>query len=204
MKCSNSESLGLAWVNLVRMTVQSGVRLGNEGYEVLGVEVAFPAAPELDPVLAQFGDASMMADMQRVFFGHGSDALGHSYADLMQGPGGGRDLQDVISLLRQEPWSKRALVTLAGVPNGKVPCINAILFLVRNGALQTTYFARGQDAFGKFYADGLCLAQMARTVALGLNLPAGTVTGFIASSHVYDRDLPAIRSLLAQTQSLLR
>ena len=116
----------------------------------------------------------------------------------MRGPGGRHDLADVISLLRAEPASKRAVVTLCGRGDEKVPCINVLQFLVRAGAVRTIYFARGQDAFKKFYADALCLAKMARRVAEGLSLPAGTVSGLIGSSHVYREDRPAIDEFLAR------
>jgi thymidylate synthase len=77
-------------------------------------------------------------------------------------------------------------------------------FLIRKGQLRTIYFARGQDAFRKFYADALCVAKMARRVASSLGLPAGLVEGFIGSSHVYHRDREAIDRFLLQGQSFLR
>jgi thymidylate synthase len=196
-----SRTLGEAWLDLVRQTMEKGNRLAEEGYEVLNVQTAFPAANGPDAVLEQFGDKRIIEEMHKVFFLEGENALGHSYAGKMRGPAGRRDLQDVITLLRAEPFSKRAVVTLCGSGDGEVPCINVIQFLVRDGKVETIYFARGQDAFQKFYADGLCVAAMAERVAAGLGLPAGTVTGFIASSHVYDRDLPAIQQLLVQVSN---
>jgi len=103
-----------------------------------------------------------------------------------------------IAQLRANPWTKRAVVTLDGSASATVPCLNASQFLVRDGAVQTAYFARGQDAFKKFYADALCLARMAQTVARGLDLPVGDVSGFIGSCHVYHADLPAIQEMLAR------
>jgi thymidylate synthase len=122
----------------------------------------------------------------------------------MSGPAGRRDLQDVIDLLRAKPSSKRAVVTVCGPGNNKVPCVNLMQFLIRRGLLRTIYFARGQDAFRKFYADALCVAKMARRVASALDLPAGTVEGFIGSSHVYHRDREAIDRFLLQGRSFLR
>jgi hypothetical protein len=197
-------SLGEAWLKLVHLTLQSGTRLGNEGLEVLGVEVLFPAASESDPMLERFGDRQMLGQMEQVFFGNGPSALGHSYASLMRGPDGRADLEDVVALLKADSFTKRAVVTLCGNGNGKVPCINTIQFLVREGAAQSTYFARGQDAFRKFYADAFCLARMTRTVARRLGLPASTVRGFISSSHVYDADRIEIEKLLADGGAWLR
>jgi hypothetical protein len=59
------------------------------------------------------------------------------------------------------------------------------------------YFARGQDVFKKFYADGLCLTAMAQRVATALSRPLGIARGFIGSSHVYHDDMPTIRQTIA-------
>lgn len=197
------ESLGEAWFRLVELVVRSGAPLGSEGLELLEVQAVFPASDEADELITRFGDRQLMAEMQKVFFADGENALGHSYAGLMRGPDGRNDLSDVIALLRAEPNSKRAVVTLCGAGGGKVPCINVIQFLVREGAVQTIYFARGQDAFKKLYADGLCLAKLARRVAAGLGIGTSTLTGFIGSSHVYHSDRPAIDRFLAAGRQFL-
>ena len=197
-------SLGETWMNLVQTTLRKGNSVDDKTLEVLDAQVAFPAGTEGDELIRQFGDRGMIAEMERVFFADEAPATGHRYANLMRGPAGRRDLEDIISLLRAEPSSKRAVVTLCGLGDGRVPCINAIQFLVRAGALRPIYFARGQDAFKKFYADALCLAKMARRVAAGLDLPAETVSGFIGSSHVYQEDLPAIDDFLARGNRFLR
>ena len=175
--------------------------MGNEGYECLGLEVGFPAETGDDEILERFADAQMIADMQKVFFGEGPNPLGHSYAKLIRGPAGRNDLLDVIELLHSKPWSKRAVITLCGHGEGKVPCINVVQFLFRDGIIHTLYFARGQDAFRKFYADVLCVASMARMVARGLQIPAGMVRGFIGSCHIYHHDLASIRLLVEQTKN---
>jgi thymidylate synthase len=196
-------SIGETWLHLVETTVQNGSPLNGECVEITEAKVAFPAHPQKDEVIGQFGDNRMVAEMEKVFFADAANALGHSYAKLMRGPDGRNDLQDVISLLRDEPASKRAVVTLCGPGGGKVPCVNVVQFLVRDGVLRTIYFARGQDAFKKFYADALCIAMMARRVAEGLGLPADTVSGFIGSSHVYHADRPAIADFLDRGKKFL-
>jgi thymidylate synthase len=193
---SQFESLGQAWVSLVDQTIQQGERLSDEGCELRNVVVSFPTDFERDALIDQFGDAKMIGEIRGVFSSDGSSALGHSYAKLMRGPHGRNDLSDVIDLLRAERWSKRAVVAFCGSGDGQVPCINAVQFLVRNGRVEASYFARGQDAFRKFYADGLCLAAMVRRVAGGLGVSSGRMTGFVASSHVYHVDMPAAKQFL--------
>jgi hypothetical protein len=195
-------SVGDAWVFLLDAIVRDGTPMGGEGLELLGVSVAFPAAANNDPILQRFGDPTVVAEMRKVFFGAGSGELNHSYASLMRGPGGRNDLEDVIALLRAEPWSKRAVLMLCGEGDGKVPCVNAVQFLLRD-ALRTIYFARGQDAFRKFYADALCVADMARRVAAGLGAANGSISAFIGSCHVYRADQPAVDQLLRDARPCL-
>ena len=176
--------------------------MDTEGLELVGANVSFRLAPREDLVLARFADPHMIAEMKKVFFSDGQNSLGHSYAKLLSGPGGRHDLEDVITLLRTEPQTKRALVNFMSQPGGKVPCISAIQFLVREGALQVMYFARGQDAFKKFYADGLCLVAMAERVASALGRPLGIARGFIGSGHVYHSDMESIEETLAASKDL--
>ncbi len=190
------ETLGQTWLNLVERTLKTGSCLPDGLRECLGVMVGFAAASEQDPIIDQFGDPHMIKEMRQVFFEPGPNALGHSYAGLMRGPDGRSDLKDVVDLLQQQPLSKRAVLTLCGPAGGKVPCLNVVQFLIRDGSVQTTYFARGQDVFKKFYADGVCVAAMARRVAQQLGLPAGRVRGFLGSSHIYAEDIPAIQTML--------
>jgi thymidylate synthase len=197
-------SLGEAWLNLVQLTVQNGISVDGETLEILEVRVAFPACAGGDELIRQLGDSRMMTEMEKVFFSNGANSLGHSYSDLMKGPGGRNDLEDVMALLRASPSSKRAVVTLCGPGGGKVPCINVIQFLVRGGALRAIYFARGQDAFKKFYADALCVVKMAQRVAEGLGMAADSISGFIGSSHIYNEDRPAIDEFLERGNRLWR
>ncbi|HWV98444.1 MAG TPA: thymidylate synthase [Candidatus Acidoferrum sp.] len=194
-------SLGEAWLRLLEQTLEKGAPMGDEGYELLGVQAIFPATNSPDVVLARLADAQMLDEMDKVFFGDGPNSLGHSYANLMRGPDNRHDLEDITALLHAEPLTKRAVVTLCGPGNGKVPCINVIQFLVRAGAVETIYFARGQDAFRKFYADALCIGKMALKVAAGAGVPGGSVTAFVGSSHIYTKDVAAIRDTLERAKA---
>jgi thymidylate synthase len=198
-----SASLGRTWLRLVNQILREGTPMGEEGLEMLGTRVAFAATTGPDPILDRFADPRMVSEMKKVFFSDAPNSLGHSYAKLICGPDGRHDLQDIISLLSDQPQTKRALVTFSNPPGGKVPCVNAVQFLVRNRAVQLMYFARGQDAFRKFYADALCLSTMAETVAAALQLEPGLVTGFIGSSHIYHSDMPALQDLLASSKHLV-
>ena len=200
-------SLGDVWIALLQSIFRWGEDVAEETLELVGVHVSFCEACNDDPILIRYADAEHIEQMHKVFFSFESNLFGHSYHKLCKGPAGKNDLSDVIELLNREPTSKRALISLTGEGNGKVPCINAIHFLLRNEGLEVIYFSRGQDIYRKFYADSLCIFEMAKRVANGLNRPIARVTGFISSAHIYKDNLREIADILddfpqAQSESV--
>jgi thymidylate synthase len=222
-------NLGETWLAILREVYRSGRTVGDETRELLLVCAEFEKGDfDGDPLLARFASRQHVEQMRKVFFSSEPNAFGHSYADRLYGPQGRNDLSDVIDLLTRQPWSKRAVVSLVGAGDGRVPCINAIQFLRREGTsvafgsakerdfrgakgdnaavvdspvLKVVYFARGQDIFRKFYADGVCIYEMAQRVAAGLGIPLAGVSGVIGSAHVYLDDLPEIQELLGAAEA---
>ena len=202
MRQIRCQSLGETWLSALREICRTGEIVGNQTRELLHVCVTFVQGDwDGDPLLARFASPHSAEEMRKVFFSNEPNAFGHSYADKLRGPQGRADLSDVIELLDQEPRSKRAVVTFVGDGDGRVPCINAVHFLLRGDGLTATYLARGQDMFRKFHADALCIYEMAQRVARGLNCRVREVCGFISSAHVYVRDLQEIERVLAVYES---
>jgi thymidylate synthase len=198
-------TLGETWLAALREVYHNGEAVGDETRELLNVSIAFETGVfEEDPLLIRFGSPDFIEEMRKVFFSDTPNIFGHNYRDRFRGPLGRSDLSDVVELLRRSPWSKRAVVALTGLGDGQVPCINAIHFLRRNEGLVATYFSRGQDIFRKFYADGVCLHEMARRVASSLDIPLHSISGTISTAHIYLKDFEEIRELLDRTKSLPR
>jgi hypothetical protein len=192
------QTLGATWLGALREVYCRGELVAEEAYEVRNLAVAFAEADWAnDLLLAEFASPQAAEEMYKVFFSREPNGFGHSYVDRFRGPRGRTDFSDVIELLIAEPHSKRAVLTLVGNGDGRVPCINAIHFLVRNGALEATYFARGQDMFCKFHIDALCIYEIARRVAEGISCGVGEIYGLISSAHIYVRDLAEVKRILA-------
>ena len=197
--------LGETWLAVVREVYQSGDTVGDEVRELLHVCASFSEGDfDADPLLARFALRENVEQMRKVFFSAEPNKFGHSYQDRIRGPMGRSVLTDVIELLKSEPLTKRATVMLVGEGNGKVPCINAVQFLRRGEGLVTTYFARGQDVFRKFYADGICMFEMARRVASAIGVPVAQVTGIVTSAHIYLYDLAAVEAVLTGAGEMSR
>jgi thymidylate synthase len=195
----DSPGLGQAWLALLLELCREGEPVADETLELRGISIEFDQASASDPLLLRFAERGHIEEMRKVFFSSEPNGFGHSYRERMRGPEGRNDLLDVIGLLRREPATKRAVLTLVGDSN-KVPCINVVHFMCRDGRLEASYFARGQDIYRKFYADALCIHEMAERVAEPLAMNLGPVSGFISSAHIYTTDLPRIRALLAEAK----
>jgi thymidylate synthase len=194
-------SLGETWLAILREVYHSGEAVGDDTRESLHVCASFARGDfDSDPLLVRFALRENVEQMRKVFFTSEVNGFGHSYQDRIRGPRGRCDLSDVIELLQCEPLSKRAAIVLVGEGDGRVPCINVVHFLRREQGLVATYFARGQDIFRKFYADAVCIFEMACRVADAVGVPIDRVTGVISSAHIYQADLPAIRNVLAAAE----
>ena len=203
MKEIRYPTLGETWLAALREVYRAGEIVGDETRELLQLAVSFETGEfAADPLLLRFGSPGYVEEMRKVFFSDEPNLFGHSYCDRFRGPQGRGDLGDVIELLRSSPWSKRAVVTLVGTGDGTAPCINAIHFLRRREGLVATYFSRGQDIFRKFYADGVCLYEMADRAASSLEIPLLLISGFISSAHIYLKDSAEIEELLERVESL--
>jgi hypothetical protein len=190
-------SLGETWLALLREVYSSSQTVGDTR-ELLHVCASFARCDyDSDPFLVRFASHENVEEMRKVFFTTEPNDFGHSYRDRIRGPRGRCDLSDVSELLVREPLSKRAAIVLVGEGDGRVPCINAVHFLRREEGLVATYFARGQDVFRKFYADAVCIFEMARRVADAIGVPVGRVVGVISSAHVNLADLAAVGDVLA-------
>lgn len=99
-------------------------------------------------------------------------------------------------MLQKQPATKKALLALVDPSGKKVPCLNAVHFLLRNGKLELSYFARGQDVYLKFCADAVCVHDLGCRVARALGTELRSVTGTISSAHIYRRDLERVAAIL--------
>jgi thymidylate synthase len=197
MKQFRYPTLGETWLAILHAVYRKGEIAGGETRELLHVSASFKTGEfHSDPLLVRFASLRHVEEMRKTFFSEEPSLFKHNYSERMRGPLGCSDLSDVIELLYRSPWSKRAVVTLTSHGDGQVPCINAIHFLRRRGGLIAMYFARGQDIFHKFYADGVCIYEMAKRVASGLDIPLLMISGFISSAHVYIEDTVEIENLL--------
>lgn len=195
-----AKTLGETWKNLLQVVMERGDDFDEEIREARNVTMSFTVGPSDFLELAEYGLNETLTDMRKVFFTTEPNHFGHSYRSCWRGPFGKDDLSDVIDLLKEQPSTKRALLAFVDLTGRKVPCLSAIHFLIRQGCLDISYFARGQDIYLKFCADAICVHDFGVMVSEALGIKVGTITGTISSAHIYRKDFERVELILKRAR----
>lgn len=124
-----------------------------------------------------------------------------AYGYLMKYKYGFDQIDKVITLLKIDPDSRRAVINL-NVPNENMittkdePCTVALQFLIRKGRLHCTTFMRSNDIWFGFPYDVAFFTELQKYVADELRLEYGTYTHFVTSVHLYDKDYETVKKIV--------
>jgi thymidylate synthase len=99
----------------------------------------------------------------------------------------------LVRLLRQDPESRRAVITFASsslalsTTAKDVACTNTLQFLIRSGRVHAFVCMRSNDAIWGLPYDVFFFTMLQELLACELDLDVGTYSHFAASLHLYER-----------------
>ena len=194
--------IGDAWIAAMLTVVTHG-HFTQDNDETLmesdTVIVTIGAPTEHDALTQKHEDPAMIDWMRHNFLDTSPvDGWGYSYGSRLLNFQGHNQFEAVIEKLRRRPSSKSATLVFALPPEDRshVPCITCFDLKYRDNQLNGTAFFRSQDAGKKFYADALCLGELLRQIAAALEMETGFLNLYIASLHIYEKDLPRVHAIL--------
>lgn len=117
------------------------------------------------------------------------------------------DLEDVVQQLIRGPLTRQAFLPIwfpedTGAAHGeRVPCTIGYHFMIRNGALQITYYIRSCDFVRHFRDDVYMASRLAQWMVARLNEAAGDSPKYrvgnlimhIVSFHCFEGDVPKLQ-----------
>jgi hypothetical protein len=103
-------------------------------------------------------------------------------------------LENVISLLRRDPCTRRAVVAIyqpedCGRDSRDIPCVLGLSFQIREGSLRTTVLMRSNNAVVLLPFNLFEFSMLAEIVACEIDIPLGALTYVALSMHVYEDNL---------------
>lgn len=124
-----------------------------------------------------------------------------AYGYLMMHKHGFNQIDKVITLLKIDPDSRRAVINL-NVPNEDMittkdePCTIAVQFFIRHNALHCTTMMRSNDIWFGLPYDVAFFTELQKYVADELRVEYGNYTHFVTSLHLYDRDYDKVDEIV--------
>ena len=106
-------------------------------------------------------------------------------------------LENITSLLREKPSSKRAVIQLydaadIAVHHKEIPCTTALQFVARDGRLHMSATMRSNDAYRGLPHDVFCFTMLQEMMATRLDLDLGDYIHYATSMHVYEGSIEAM------------
>jgi len=103
-------------------------------------------------------------------------------------------LPGVIKLLREDPKTRRAVISLydgnkAHMNDKDVICTLGIQFSIRESRLHMTVMMRSNDLWFGFPNDTYCFSKLQEQITLELGLKMGTYTHIVNNLHLYNNKL---------------
>lgn len=118
-------------------------------------------------------------------------SISSAYGPRLMGTGRNDQLRRVISLLREKPTSRRAVIQLFDrtdlmMESPEVPCTCSIQFLCRDNKVHAFVTMRSNDAYFGLPHDIFAFTMLQELVARSLGFELGEYVHFAGSLHLYD------------------
>lgn len=100
-------------------------------------------------------------------------------------------LSKCINELKRNPSTRRAVLPIAGTlsyGNAHPPCLQEVLFKVKNNKLNTTAVFRSNDGVKAFQMNVFAIIRLANIIAEEIGVEIGTYTHIANSFHAYETD----------------
>jgi thymidylate synthase len=121
------------------------------------------------------------------------------------GPRVAPQLPDVLDVLRDDPASRRAVLSIWRprdlTHDGDRPCTLTLQALVRDDKLELHVTMRSNDVWLGTPYDVFMFTQLQLSLARELGVSAGRYVHHVGSMHLYERNLDAARRLTAATRA---
>lgn len=199
-----TDTIGECWLQSVRQVLQHGAEHRDEDVtlrEILGLTIHIRHPQEQDEFIATHAD---MEVLQRTLdkFEPGADMPDRpfTYGQRIHDAGGINQYRWLVQRIQGKPETKSATINLLvpGDASPNLPCLVVLDAKVRDDRLHLQFFFRSQNIFGRQYANLAALARLQGRLAADCGMLVGSLSGMVASAHIYAYDYPQAEQLLTK------
>jgi len=111
----------------------------------------------------------------------------------------------VVSELRREPYSRRAIMSIRDFDvdstNSHPACLQSIQYFIRGGKLDCCVLFRSNDLPEAFFMNAFALIRLQEKIASELGVPAGSYSHRANSMHAYEKNFPLIEGYVRKLET---
>lgn len=188
------DTIGEAWLKSMQSVMDTGTNFHDEDVrikEILGLTIKINNPFISDPIIDKYGDKYIVTHtLQKFEEGIVMENRPFTYGDLIYNKKGINQFEWIIDRLKNKPESKSATISLLteGTKDANLPCLVLLDAKIRFNRLHLQFFFRSQNIVGRQYANLLAIATLQEKLARRLAVAVGSLSGFIASAHIYEYD----------------
>jgi len=197
----SSETLEGVWLRALQNIVSFGKKVPEKDsfIEITNLQVSYTNAFETDsPNYIRIFGKKWVEYIERVYSPEGDKETGRNYYNLIRKQEGVNQVDSVIKILTKDTFSRSAIIVLSSPKIEKKPCITEIAFSIREGLLHVSIFFKSSDFAKKFIPDMIEISRIHREISQKLHVPRGSITAFILTAQVYEKDIPTIKKNLSK------
>lgn len=125
------------------------------------------------------------------------------YGPRLFNMGGINQIGNVVNLLKNNPYSRRAVIQLIeakdiATRHKEIPCTCMFQFMIRQGRLHMLTTMRSNDAFLGLSHDVFAFTMLQEILARALSVELGTYKHMVGSLHLYEPDRTSARQYLKE------
>lgn len=204
MQIIEQETLGLAWIDAMRMVMDLGENILDETVhlrELRNLYISIKNISEDDDILKKYADNSRIQLMKQKYATCG--LVGDykiDYGSYIYNNNGVDQIQWVINRMRNKNETKSATITLHKPGEKMLACLSMLDFKYRNGMLDMTAVYRSQNIYWSHPGNMLALRQIQNDVAMALGWKMGKVDLIVISAHIYESDFNSVIEIIDDIQ----
>jgi thymidylate synthase len=196
-----ADTLGEAWLQCLETVINQGNWVDDESerlLEVCPLYVQIKSVDRDDHLLERYADQNRINLMRRKYSFCGIlPEYKISYGKLLYDNEGIDQIAWIIERLRSKRESKSATITLHRPGEKILSCLSTLDFKIRDEQLYVIAVYRSQNAFASQPGNLIAIRELQEKIASALLCGLGSIELFVASLHIYERDLTAAKAVLA-------
>lgn len=195
-----ADSLGVAWINAMRLIMSRGEQINDDKRklkEIRNLYITIDTVSEDDVIIANYADKKRIKLMKEKYATCG--LVGDykiDYGSYIYDNNGINQINWVRDRILRKPETKSATITLHHPGEEMLACLSLLDFKLRNNTLYMNVVYRSQNIYFSHPGNLIALRKIQEDLSKELNVSIGNIDLIVMSAHIYSEDYQKVADIL--------